>query len=321
MRSRGRHAWALVAVIHSSGIALVPRFARAQADPARATAEDHTRRAADLKVAGDRAMETLRYSDAIDAYTKAYELSHETALLYNRGRALQLLGRFPEALAELERFERESSPELLARVPTLPKLLAEVRAHVATLRVTCNVDGARLLLRDTIVGTTPLTSPLRTNTGTGTLEVTADGYLPFRQELALTPGSIAEVVVTLAPRAAAGVLAVASTSPASRVFIDGQPFGLAPVDAPLAAGAHRVLLKTDGYLDIDTSTTVSAGAKTELSLHPEKKTGILGQWWFWGGVGVVAVTAGVIIYALVKERPADTGTFGPGRASAPLVSF
>src|SRR4051812_13704733 len=54
--------------------------------------------AAQLKTDGDKAFDTFSYEEAIKAYDAAYELSHDPALHFNRGRALQALGRYPEAL-------------------------------------------------------------------------------------------------------------------------------------------------------------------------------------------------------------------------------
>src|SRR5437899_856477 len=79
--------------------ALPVREARAQQAPA-AEAD----RVGALKKRGDDAMDSLRYADALAAYSEAYSLSKDPALLYNKGRADQALGDYPSALQELERF-------------------------------------------------------------------------------------------------------------------------------------------------------------------------------------------------------------------------
>src|SRR5580700_9805040 len=91
-------ALVLLSVLH-------PLAARAQAPappiapPASTSTPD---RAAQLKQQGDAAMESLHYADALGAYTQAYALSRDPALLYNQGRAQQALGNFPDALLALE---------------------------------------------------------------------------------------------------------------------------------------------------------------------------------------------------------------------------
>ena len=57
-------------------------------------AEDAAR-AAQMKAAGDAAMDKLRFADAVDAYQQAFTLAHEPAVLYNLGRALEGLGSYP----------------------------------------------------------------------------------------------------------------------------------------------------------------------------------------------------------------------------------
>src|SRR5579883_647780 len=156
--------------------------------PSAAPANPDAARAAELKKRGDDAMDTGRPADAVIAYAQAYELTKDPVFLYNQGRALQATGRYPEALAQLETFDATAPPELKARVPGLGDLLAEVRGRVSTLAVTCAVAGAQIRLNDTKVGTTPLAVPLKVNAGHAVLELTAEGYRPFRRELDLPGG-------------------------------------------------------------------------------------------------------------------------------------
>src|SRR5262245_56384611 len=79
-----------------------------------APTEQERSRAAELKKKGDDAMVSLRYGDALAAYEEASALVDDPALLYNRGRALQGLGQFPEALEQLEAFQAKAPPELKA---------------------------------------------------------------------------------------------------------------------------------------------------------------------------------------------------------------
>src|SRR5215469_9504772 len=93
--------------------------------------------ATELKKQGDRAMDALRYDDALAAYRAAYNQSHEPALLYNEARASQALGDYAAAADLLEQFEAAAPPALRARVPDLEGLEREVRAKVTTLTLTC----------------------------------------------------------------------------------------------------------------------------------------------------------------------------------------
>ncbi|MCA9588819.1 MAG: hypothetical protein KC657_26065, partial [Myxococcales bacterium] len=123
---------------------------------ARADDADATARAAETKRKGDEAMDSGRPAEALAAYSEAYALTRDPALLYNKGRALQALTEYPKALEELEAFDRSAPEDLRARVPGLPALLAELRQKVSSVVITCNVAGATLRLRDRGLGVTPM---------------------------------------------------------------------------------------------------------------------------------------------------------------------
>src|SRR5690349_6458842 len=79
-----------------------------------APTEAESARAAELKSNADAAMVSLRYQDTLDGYNEAAKLVDDPAFYYKRGRALQGLGLFPEALEQLEAFEVKAPPELKA---------------------------------------------------------------------------------------------------------------------------------------------------------------------------------------------------------------
>jgi len=293
----------------------------AAADTAAAPASPEER-AATLKKQGDAAMDALRYDEAIDAYTQAYALSPDPALLYNRGRVHQARGEWPAALADLERFSHDATPELRQRVPKLDELLAEARGHVATVTITSNVDGARVLVRKTQVGTTPIPSPLQLDSGPATVEVLAEGFFDWRRELELKGGATTVLVAQLGTKSTSGILRVSALTPGTRVRIDEAPASSAPAEAIVLAGVHRVVIHADGYDDLETNVVVGAGETKEVTLEPEKRPALTSRWWFWTGVGVVVVAGATVTYALLTSKPADKGDqFQPGQVSAPLMHW
>ena len=64
-----------------------------------------------------------------------------------------------------------------AKVPALAQLIAELRAHVSTVKVTSKVEGAQVIVRKVPVGKTPL-PPLRVNAGEAIIEGTSTGTSP-----------------------------------------------------------------------------------------------------------------------------------------------
>lgn len=161
-----------------------------------ARADDASYAAAEKKK-GDVAMDERRYEDALSAYDRAYMHSNDPVLQYNRGRALQFLARNPEALDAMEQFEKNASPELRAKVPGLPTLLADLRQRVATLDVRCDVPNARILVSSMQVATTPVDKPLHVNAGQIVVEVIAEGYRPYRREVDAQGGATTRVDVVL----------------------------------------------------------------------------------------------------------------------------
>ncbi len=221
--------------------ALAPTLALAQAPSPSASASSGD----ELKKRGDDAMESLRYADALGAYAEAYALTKDPALLYNQGRAQQALSNFPEALLDFERFAREASVELKARVPKLDELLADVRKHVARLAIRCDTRGARVLVRERVVGTTPLATPLDVDSGFAAIEVDAEGYEPYKRDVDLAGGTQTILDVVLVPRKLTALLRVESTAASALVSIDGAPVGNAPIEQVVTPGTHRVAVHRD----------------------------------------------------------------------------
>jgi PEGA domain len=271
---------------------------------------------AELKKIGDDAMDAHHYDEALAAYSKAYAASRDPALLYNMGRARQFRGEYPEALALLERFSTEASPELRAKVPGLANIVEEVKGRVTTLTIQCNVSGARVLLRQRVVATTPV-GPLKVSSGPATLEVEADGYNLFHRDVVLPGGGNFSADVNLLSRDTAGLLHVNASPPGGVVYVDGRTLGNPPVEESLVAGTHRILVQLDGYEDANSEAVVFAGQRKDVDLELQKTPPITSRWWFWTGVGAVVAGGIVLSYALLTEKSPGQGDISPGRLAVP----
>lgn len=297
---------------------------RAQTAPdagAPAQPTDPATRAQQLKQQGDAAMTDLRYADALDLYQQAAAIAPSPALLYNQGRALEALGRFPEALHFLERFNKEAPPDLKARVPRLEELITGIRNKVGVLTITCNVKGARIIVNGQISGTAPLEHALELNAGTVKVEIDASGYRPYRSSIAVPGGGSAVVNATLVSKQSTGFVRITSPVAGALVRVDGKRIGTVPVELVLERGRHKVELSKDGYENGTSSVVIMAGQKKELSVPLASEPGLLSRWYFWTAVGVVVVGGAVATAALLTERSADRGDIPPGQISGPLVRF
>jgi PEGA domain len=312
-RARGMAAILIV-------IALVaPPRGEAHADPGALSVADK-KIAADLKQQGDDAMVSLRYGEALDAYTKAYKLTEDPALLYNRGRALQALGKFPEALEQIVAFEAQAPAQLKARVPALDALVAELRAKVSAIALASNVKGARILIDKKVVGVTPLAGALKLNAGSVLIEVEAEDYATFSKRIDLRGGQTASIFAKLSPKSRMGVLSVVSSTTGARVIVDGKPAGSVPVELSLNAGLHALQIERAGYESVSTSAMIVAGARKQMTI-PLAPVPVVQRGWFWASVGAGAATvAAVVVLTQVIVTPLAPGSLPPGTISWPPPS-
>jgi hypothetical protein len=299
--------------------ALALAAALAAACPSTAAARPaDTQSSGALKASGDALMVERRYEEALAAYEAAAAVtkgSPDPALHYNRGRALQFLARYPEALAALRRFQTDAPAAVRARVPALGEILAEVRAKVALIRVRCDVAGARVLLARQEIARTPLLdAPLAVNAGHARLEIVAEGYLSSSSEIDLAGDeALREIDVKLVPRSRIGILVIKSGLAGTLATVDGRALGMAPAEAPLEAGPHAVAATHEGYGPVRTQIVLGTGERKEVVLDPIAPTPLYKRWWLWTAVGAVATGAVATAVALKTEKSPPIGTFSPGQ--------
>lgn len=318
MRSRFFLCSLLIASLASPSLAWaapkgekVVKGEKAEKDPKKAEA-------AKLKKEADGLMGQDRYADALALYRKAYEISADPALLYNQGRALEAMGEYPEAVEKLEKFDKDASPALRAKVPALRELINDLKSRIATLIVTSNATGARLLVRDKAQGTIDGETTVRTRAGPATIEVSADGYNTFKRDVTLTAGATLRVDAQLPLKKSDAVLVIRS-KPIADISVDGKPIGRVPLEFRLAPGSHNLIAEASGYETESVPMTLALGDRRELDIELHKSPSITSRWWFWTAIaGVVVAGAAVGGYiAFTTERTPGKGDFGSGRVIAP----
>jgi hypothetical protein len=270
-----------------------------------------------LKARGDTGMESGDYAEALRAYSKALSIEPSPVLHYNRGRALQGLGRNAEALDEFENFERSAPPELAKAVPELAEMLDGLRHRVAEVQVNCHVPGATLHVQQRALPL-PLRQSLRFDPASFDVEVTAAGYESWRARITLEGGEIRELEPQLRPKDLRGTLVVTSPIPGALADVDGKTVGTVPVELRVSAGEHAIRVLHRDYEPANSKVVVRTGERRSLSLSLQHKPRFYEQWWFWGGVGTLVTTGVVVGVALVTEKSPATGDIPPGQITAPL---
>lgn len=304
--------------VASPGYAAEPKATAAPSPSPEAPSSAERARA--LRDQGNQAMLDMRYSDALAHYQQARALDpSDLGVLYSLARAHQLLGEFPEALGQLEEFDRLAPSEMKVKVGRLEQLLVDLRSRVSTLVLRCSQPGARVLLRDRVVGTTPLRS-LRVASGVATLQVELEGFFPVQRQLVLPAGGSIELEVELPARSTSSLLRVATRPGGAAVLVDGKSVGTSNprVELVLPAGAHRVSARREGFEDAHVPVVLQPGATRELAVPLEPTVAVTSRWWFWTGAALVVAGGAALGYALLTERSAGHGSLAPGQVSAPL---
>jgi len=168
-------------------------------------------KAAELKKQGDDLVHASKFKEALDKYDASFAIVPNPAIQYNRGNALKNLQDWTGALDAFDKFVATAPPELKAKVPNLEKTMAEVREHVATIVIKCNVPGAMILVGEKNLGTVPV-QPFRTTPGDVTITASAQGYITAKQDVTLMPGETATIEVPL-KKAASEPVATSTKEP------------------------------------------------------------------------------------------------------------
>ncbi len=306
-----------VALSSSVAIAAPPPVA----PPVPVAEESPADHAAKLRAQGNDAMLAMRYADALAAYQEAARSTPDDAsLYYSIARAYQLLGDYPESLTALERFEKQASPEMKGKVGKLDDLYAQIRPRVATLNLKSSVAGARVLVGNKVVGTTPL-SPTRLAVGATTIQVELDGFFTETRDVVLPGGGAGTLTleVELHPKTTSGLVSIETNPLGANVFVDGRASGTTTprIELALPIGSHEVLAHHEGYDDARVPFLLSPGGMKNLSIPMSKSVPITARWWFWTGIGVVVAGGILTAILLTTERSADRGTLAPGQVGAP----
>ncbi len=132
------------------------------------------------------------YERALAAYEKAFELVGNPKIYFPIATAEEKLGRWVDAATHLRKF-LTGSGEIDAKLRADAEArLENAKLNVGVLTLTVEPEGAQVSLDGNVVGTAPMTEPLFLAPAEYTLSITADGYKPMEQKLAIEAGSESE---------------------------------------------------------------------------------------------------------------------------------
>jgi hypothetical protein len=194
-----------------------------------------------------RGIESYRDGDlstALIEFKRAYSTAPNYRLLYNLGQVSTELRDYPAAELYLTQYLQESQGAIdESRRRQVQDELDKVRARIAFVQITSDVDGMELLVDDVIVGRTPLTLPVHVSTGKRRVTGRAPGHNPTTQVIDAAGGEVVAVHLSLQPlvtnrNTSNTAEPQVPESPAARVTSNRLPLliGLAIGTGVLAAG-------------------------------------------------------------------------------------
>lgn len=149
---------------------------------------------------GMRAFDERRFSDAIVNFRHASELVPSADLTFNIARAHEELGELDGAIEHYRRYlrdrvdppDREAVEEHIRELEEraeAQRLSAREAPSTGTLRVDVDVPAALVRIDGREVGTSPIVLPLTYGVGEHEIDVSLDGYVPFRARVNVLAGT------------------------------------------------------------------------------------------------------------------------------------
>lgn len=230
--------------------------------------------------------------EALGFFRRAYDLNRSPRAAAQMGLAEIALGRWVAAAGHLEEAMAASSDPWVAKhLATLKESYDRVLQRVGELEILGEPRGATIAIEGVIVGTLPLSKPLRVRSGECRFLVNAPGYDPTTRTVDVAPGQLTRETVNLAK--AASSLRATNEPIVREVSGDGDQG---------AGAAHET--RTGDASD----TTVSDPAGTGAGNSPPTVSIVLAS------AGLVAVGAGVFFSVKTHTAGKDAAndpTFDP----------
>lgn len=198
---------------------------------------------------GTEAYSVGRYLDAIRELEEAYRLSGESVLLFNIAKSYEKLEEFPQAIRHLRDYLDLTpllSDEDRASVETTIKSLEEKRiAALPELTIRTTPEGAKVALdeQDNIVGETPYKA--RIEPGQHKVYLEKEGYLSIDRPFKMPKDEPVVLDFEMKPVIEYGDIQVVADVDGARLFVDGKNVGITPYREKIRVkvGKHQVYLE------------------------------------------------------------------------------
>ncbi len=331
-RSSARWALGLILPLLSSTLPLAARAQSAaeagssKANPAPVVDPDGDQRDADARtafVAGAKLAADLRWREALERFEASAKLRSHPGTTYNIAICQRALGQYTRARVSFEQVLEQAEVQSLdaslledtrAILAELKRVLAQIQLTLSPKSAKLSIDGRPLSksgegkfvagLREPGQPESPSVSTLSITLDPGPhlLLISRKGYADYVKRVNLRPGGKLRVKLELSKLPAS--LRVQANRQRAAVSVDGVDVGTAPISLTRPAGTYRVEVQRAGFQPYVTDTRLRSGEQVTLRavLDPEG-VALSERWWFWAGIGVLAVGVGVTTYALTRPEP------------------
>ena len=248
-----------------------------------------------------------KYERALAAYQKAFELVPNPQIYFPIAQAEDKLERWVDAASHYRRFVTDAPEADAGLLTKATARLEAIKLNIGVITLAVQPEGAEVAIDGAVVGAAPLAEALFLAPGEHALTITAEGYQPSEQQLAIEAGSEAERTFELEPVPAV----IVDTPPPPPPPVAPPPSIPGPSKVPLVLGGSVAVAQVGGatvtgvmalgrhetFVDDGASPTRRENARTE-----GKNLALITDGLIVGGV----VAAGVTAYYYVK-------VYGPKR--------
>lgn len=157
--------------------------------------------------------------------------------------------------------------------PTLVHRLIGINLSTVTTTPITTMTTITSVPTTTVIPTTTAVTTVTTATDAITLAAETTS-IPITTE-SINPTVAANTAGTLAPPGSVGTLSITTTPAGALIFIDGVQRGISPATIPgLSSGSHTVVLKLEGYQDLSSPVTITAGTTQDYSTGLAKSSAV-----------------------------------------------
>ena len=279
---------------------------------------------------GLRLYEDGDYALALIEFERAYSFVPDFRVLYNIGQVSIQLGRYARASQALEQYLKNGGPKVsAARVKSVHNDQKMLEGRTAHLMVNSNVDGADVLLDESLLAKTPVSEPLLVDAGEHRITLQKPGYAPHTQPLVLAGRDETTLQIDLVEESKAQLQErqQLGTLPAQQNPMLPPPAAPPPKKSELlyvgwgATGVLAIGWAVTGFIGIKAANELHNQLNQPTTSDELQSLRVKARGWLLASdiVGATAlVTGGTTLYFTLKRPSRDQPTPQPGMTSLNL---